>query len=112
MATLSFRLPAHRQDLAVHPGPGLRGAAQLPACRTRPRRSPLAVVAEVLQLQPPTGSSVIRLEPQNAARPLCDVGSAAGWFDSTWDLQQGLEISEGLPAELPLADWLQVYLAA
>lgn len=29
-----------------------------------------------------------------------------GWFDSSWDLEQGLEVSEGLPSDMKLQDWL------
>ncbi len=41
-----------------------------------------------------------------------DAIATSGWFDSTWELAQGLEISEVQLAELPLDGWLQFYLAS
>ena len=29
-----------------------------------------------------------------------------GWFDSSWDLMRGLIVSEGLPADAELDEWL------
>jgi hypothetical protein len=75
------------------------------------RRPGLAMVTEVLELQPPTGLSVIELPASSVAASAADDRASPGWFDSTWDLQQGLEISEGLPSDLPLDCWLQAYLA-
>ena len=34
-----------------------------------------------------------------------------GWFDSSWELGQGLEVREGLPADAGLDEWLAVCLA-
>jgi hypothetical protein len=33
-----------------------------------------------------------------------------GWFDSSWDLEQGLEVCEGLPDDVKLHDWLEATL--
>jgi hypothetical protein len=33
-----------------------------------------------------------------------------GWFDSSWDLNRGLEVREGLPADVRLNEWLTVCL--
>ena len=42
-----------------------------------------------------------------------DAIATSGWFDSTWELSKGLEISEvPMSAELPLDGWLQFYLAS
>ena len=44
-----------------------------------------------------------------------DAADTHGWYDSTFELQQGLDVAEGLPvdvpADMPLGDWLQAYLA-
>ena len=33
-----------------------------------------------------------------------------GWFDSSWDLNRGLEVREGLPGDARLNEWLAVCL--
>ena len=33
-----------------------------------------------------------------------------GWFDSSWDLQRGLEVREGLPGDPQLNEWIEVCL--
>ncbi len=33
-----------------------------------------------------------------------------GWFDSSWDLQQGLEVSERLPEDAMLNQWIEICL--
>jgi hypothetical protein len=33
-----------------------------------------------------------------------------GWFDSSWDLQRGLDVREGLPDDAKLDEWLEVCL--
>ena len=40
----------------------------------------------------------------------CDARPGAGWFDSSWDLQRGLEVHEGLPEDAPLTEWIEVCL--
>jgi len=30
-----------------------------------------------------------------------------GWFDSSWDLQCGLEVREGLPGDAQLHEWIE-----
>ena len=52
-----------------------------------------------------------RLPPSRAPQAAtCDVRSGAGWFDSSWDLQRGLEVQEGLPEDAPLNEWIEVCL--
>jgi hypothetical protein len=34
-----------------------------------------------------------------------------GWFDSSWELVNGLDVCEGLPADAGLDEWLAVYVA-
>ena len=48
-----------------------------------------------------------------AAAPVETVAAAdlplgPGWFDSSWDLRCGLEVSEGLPANASVDEWLMV----
>jgi hypothetical protein len=33
-----------------------------------------------------------------------------GWYESSWDLQHGLEVSEGLPSDASLHEWLEHHL--
>ena len=33
-----------------------------------------------------------------------------GWFDSSWDLQSGLEVREGLPGDAQLHEWIEACL--
>jgi hypothetical protein len=33
-----------------------------------------------------------------------------GWFDSSWDLQRGLDVREGLPDDAKLHEWIEVCL--
>ena len=35
-----------------------------------------------------------------------------GWFDSSWDLESGLQVLEGLPGDVRLNEWLTVCLRA
>jgi hypothetical protein len=59
------------------------------------------VLAEPLTLLP--------IQNKAAAHP----GSVGpGWFDSSWELRTGLQVEEGLPADLPLHGWLEGWLQA
>jgi hypothetical protein len=58
------------------------------------------------------------LKTLEALRRTADAGSSTddeshgpGWFDSSWELGQGLDVREGLPADAGLAEWLAVCLA-
>jgi hypothetical protein len=35
-----------------------------------------------------------------------------GWYESSWDLHQGLVVREGLPADAHLDEWLEVHLGS
>jgi len=37
-----------------------------------------------------------------------DESHGPGWFDSSWELGQGLQVREGLPADAGLDEWLAV----
>jgi hypothetical protein len=98
MARFSFRLPAIRlNDRRAPSTPRRRPAAlsQTPALAWASRR---AVAAAALR-----------------AGDLADDAQAlesSSWFESTWDLQQGLDIAEAQVVDLPLELWLQVSLTA
>jgi len=42
---------------------------------------------------------------------LGDETRGPGWFDSSWELENGLEVREGLPADAGLDEWLALCLA-
>lgn len=110
MATLTVRLHTATADHALRHAmwsTGQRGAVEVS------RRS-RQVALQVFELQPPCGPTSITLPRAQAALPATPADDAGfnGWFDSTWELQQGLDVAEGLPADLPLEAWLQVYLQA
>lgn len=98
MAYLGFRLPAIRLNDRRSPAPS----------RPRPARSAQALFAawESMALRP-AGARQADAHCADEALP-----ESSGWFESTWDLQQGLDVAECTPADLPLALWLQVELAA
>ena len=41
-----------------------------------------------------------------------DPPQGPGWFDSSWELEHGLKVSEGLPGDAGLYEWLDVALRA
>ena len=41
---------------------------------------------------------------------LADESRGPGWFDSSWELRSGLQVREGLPADLPLQGWIETWL--
>ena len=51
-----------------------------------------------------------------ASRVDLDLDSPAlggpGWFDSSWDLTQGLSTHEGLPSDARLDEWIEATLRA
>jgi hypothetical protein len=58
-----------------------------------------SAVAEPLSLLP------IETPPVNRSGPV-----GPGWFDSSWELRSGLQVKEGLPADLPLTAWIESWL--
>ena len=56
--------------------------------------------AEPLSLQP--------IETRMAAGRSGPAGP--GWFDSSWELRSGLQVKEGLDADLPLHGWIEAWL--
>jgi hypothetical protein len=49
-------------------------------------------------------------EPGDAPTP-ADAQGGPGWFDSSWELQRGLEVREGLPGDAGLDEWLGAFCA-
>jgi hypothetical protein len=49
--------------------------------------------------------------PADGDSMLADESHGPGWFESSWELVNGLDISEGLPADAGLDEWLAVCLA-
>jgi hypothetical protein len=98
MAYLGFRLPAIRQNDRRAPAPS----------RPRSMRSSQALFAawESMARRPGSAQSTGEASADEA------LPESSSWFESTWDLQQGLDVAECTPADLPLALWLQVELAA
>ena len=39
-----------------------------------------------------------------------DLPLGPGWFDSSWDLKSGLDVSKGLPADASVNEWLMELL--
>ena len=33
-----------------------------------------------------------------------------GWFDSSWELRSGLQVKEGLPADVGVCAWIETWL--
>ena len=64
-------------------------------------------------------SSLVALSLQRRAAPqatsdrpaaICaDDRRGPGWFDSSWDLQCGLEVCEGSPEDAGLKEWLEAF---
>jgi len=57
---------------------------------------------EFTLLSAPAGAMPSRSARAGAAGP--------GWFDSSWDLQRGLEVCESWPADAPLHFWIESFL--
>ncbi len=104
MTTLNFRLPAIRMEQR----PLRRALAQ----RAGAPRVMNAEDAARIALRRLDGK-VIELAAESRHEGVAaDEAVSSGWFESTWELAKGLDISEGMPADLPLDGWLQIYLAA
>ena len=60
--------------------------------------------ALALAAEEPTGPCLAADEEEQVNGP--------GWFDSSWDLESGLDVREGLPGDARLNEWLTVCLRA
>ena len=50
-------------------------------------------------------------QPAEGDAMLGDEARGPGWFDSSWELVNGLDVREGLPADAGLDEWLLACLA-
>ncbi|MEP7057165.1 MAG: hypothetical protein ABI809_05275 [Caldimonas sp.] len=55
------------------------------------------------------GASRMRTRALCGAAPR-EPAAGPGWFDSSWDLQSGLDVLEGLPEDAKLNEWIEVCL--
>jgi hypothetical protein len=51
-----------------------------------------------------------RVQGGDAHRPAASTGP--GWFDSSWDLQRGLEVREGWSDDDRVRGWIEAFLFA
>lgn len=89
---------------ALHAGANRFLVAGLPRLLAR-SRSPRPVVSA--SMSAPRATRPVQSE---ARALLADVRRGPGWFESSWDLQQGLEVREGLPTDARLHEWIGVCL--
>ena len=53
----------------------------------------------------------LSLQPTHHHAPAVRPGHVGpGWFDSSWELRAGLQVQEGLPADLLLHGWIEAWL--
>ncbi len=109
MTTLGFRLPANRLDQQL--------PRRRPALHRLPDAGRLGRCVPIFKAMDAEAAALIalrRLGNREMALNAQDTDEIlpSGWFDSTWELSQGLDIAEGMPSDLPLDGWLQFYLAA
>lgn len=89
----------------AHFNPGLLSGAASSAGAAPPVAVPTSA------LQPAAPADVARPAPLPDAAPL--TGPVCGWFDSSWDLQQGLRVSEWPDSDGPVAAlWFATLAAA
>ncbi len=112
MATLNFRLPANRSDLNLRPQRRPGPLQSLPFGgqfgHVVPTVKKMDAEAAALIALRRLGALELQLQAVDAG---VDEIASSGWFDSTWELANGLDIAEGMPSDLPLDGWLQFYLA-
>ena len=104
MATLSFRLPAIRMETRPARRSLSHGSGSVCAMNAEEAARIALRRMNDQAFDVATGSLHVEVAAGEAV--------SSGWFDSTWELSKGLDISEGMPADLPLDGWLQLYLAA
>ncbi len=46
-----------------------------------------------------------------AVRPCRALPEGPGWFGSTWELCQGLDVREGWPGDVVLNGWIETWLS-
>ena len=85
------------------------------ACR-RPVRAGEAVERRWLAASLRAGRAAVAEAPAaEVGAPLvatADARQGPGWFESSWELRSGLEVQEGLPADLGTNEWLAAFCAS
>ena len=76
--------------------------ARFSFCRLAPFASPVACLPRVA---PRSWAVPIDLDLDSECAP-----RGPGWFDSSWELECGLEVREGLPTDAKLHEWLMAAL--
>ena len=57
--------------------------------------------------------ALVALKPPPRHDPLaCFGGAGPGWFDSSWELQRGLDVREGWSEDDRVTGWIESFLAA
>lgn len=75
--------------------------------QTRYTTAPAARTTALAARSAHAAAGLAAIARAEAAAP---VTAGPGWFDSSWDLQRGLDVQEGLPSDLGLDEWLAVFL--
>lgn len=109
MTTSRFRLPAsparrYRARRTIS-----QQAPSLLARRIAVDAALDAADAELIALLPQLGIPLSGLPVGRECTAAGDdtIAASSGWFESTWELARGLDVAEGLPADLPVDAWLQ-----
>ena len=66
-------------------------------------------IARVRSKQYHAGAACLMADARHDPVP-SDHRAGPGWFDSSWDLQRGLDVREGLPDDAKLHEWIEVCL--
>jgi hypothetical protein len=59
--------------------------------------------------QPRCSAAAGALPPAACGGLSADGRRGPGWFESSWDLQRGLEVREGLPDDAKLQEWIEAF---
>ena len=104
-----------RRSATAHFNPGLLSGAAL-ACRAAPPLAPVfpsaPVAAPTSACQPTAVPLADAASPAALPDAAAPAGPACGWFESSWDLQQGLRVSEWPDSDGPVAALWFATLAA
>jgi hypothetical protein len=57
------------------------------------------------------GAACLMAEARHHAEPN-EHRPGPGWFDSSWELQRGLDVREGLPDDVKPHEWIEVCLSS
>ena len=84
--------------------------------RRRPVRAGEAIERRWLAASLRPGRAAVAEAPaEEPVAPLVETAESRrgpGWFESSWELRSGLEVQEGLPADLGTSEWLAAFCAS